>query len=75
MMEQDVVIELNVKEVMDKRNISINELSRLANIKYDIVKRYYNGDIIRYDSEILKKFCIYLHCKIDDLIKIKEKNK
>lgn len=74
-MEQDVVIELNVKEVMDKRNISINELSRLANIKYDIVKRYYNGDIIRYDSEILKKFCIYLHCKIDDLIKIKEKNK
>lgn len=74
-MEQDVVIELNVKEVMDKRNVSINELSRLANIKYDIVKRYYNGDIIRYDSEILKKFCIYLHCKIDDLIKIKEKNK
>ena len=43
-MEQDVVIELNVKEVMDKRNISINELSRLANIKYDIVKRYYNGE-------------------------------
>lgn len=73
-MDQDVEIELCVKEVMDSKGVSISELSRMADIKYDIVKRYYNGEIIRYDSEVLKKFCIYLGCKIDDLIKIKQKN-
>ena len=73
-MSEDVEIELNVKEVMDSKNITVSELSRIANIKYDIVKRYYNGDIIRYDSEVLKKFCIYLDCNINDLIKIKVKN-
>ena len=73
-MGKDVEIELNVKEVMDSKNITVSELSRIANIKYDIVKRYYNGDIIRYDSEVLKKFCIYLGCNINDLIKIKVKN-
>ena len=72
-MSEDVEIELNVKEVMDNKHITVSELSRIADIKYDIVKRYYNGEIIRYDSEILKKFCIYLDCNINDLIKIKEK--
>lgn len=72
-MNQDVEIELCVKEVMDNKGISISELSRKANIKYDIVKRYYNGEMLRYDSEVLKKFCVYLVCKIEDLIKIKEK--
>ena len=72
-MNQNVEIELCVKEVMDNKRISISELSKKANIKYDIVKRYYNGEMLRYDSEVLKKFCIYLDCNIEDLIKIKEK--
>lgn len=72
-MNQDVEIELCVKEVMDSKGVSISELSKLADIKYDIVKRYYYGEIVRYDSEVLKKFCIFLDCKIEDLIKIKEK--
>jgi putative transcriptional regulator len=72
-MNQDVEIELCVKEVMDNKGVSISELSRMADIKYDIVKRYYNGEITRYDSEILKKICVYLECDINDLIKIKQK--
>lgn len=72
-MNQDVEIELCLKEIMDNKGVSISELSRMANIKYDIVKRYYNGEITRYDSEILKKICIYLECDITDLIKIKQK--
>lgn len=72
-MNKNVEIELCVKEVMDNKGVSISELSKLANIKYDIVKRYYYGEMIRYDSEILKKFCVFLDCKIEDLIKIKEK--
>ena len=72
-MNQNVEIELWGKEVMDNKGVSISELSKIADIKYDIVKRYYYGEIVRYDSEVLKKFCIYLDCKIDDLIKIKQK--
>ena len=55
-MNQNVEIELCVKEVMDNKGVSISELSKIAEIKYDIVKRYYYGEIVRYDSEVLKKF-------------------
>ena len=61
-MNQDVEIELCVKEVMDNKGVSISELSRMADIKYDIVKRYYNGEIVRYDSEVLKtKFAEFVY--------------
>ena len=34
----DVVV--NLKEQMDKKGISINMMSRLSNVKYEIVKKY-----------------------------------
>ena len=59
---------------MDKKNISINTMSKYANIRYETVKKYYNNECFWYDSDILAKFCYVLECKVDDLL-VYEDNK
>lgn len=63
------VIEFKLKDLMDKKNITINQMSRKINVAYDIVKKYYYGDNYSISLDILKKFCYILECNIDDIIK------
>ena len=58
----------NLKAVMDRKEISINVMSRLADIKYDVVKRYYYDEIYQADLQLLAKFCYILDCKIEDIL-------
>ena len=58
----------NLKAVMDKKEISINLMSKLAEIKYDVVKRYYYNELYQVDLQILAKLCYILECSIDDIL-------
>ena len=57
-----------LKKEMDRQNISISKMSRLAKLKYDVVKRYYIGDLYHVDLEILAKFCYVLECNLSDIL-------
>lgn len=59
---------INLKKIMDQREITISNLSKTTNLKYDIVKRYYLGDLRKIDLEILGVFCDYLDCQVSDII-------
>lgn len=61
-------VKSNLKCIMDSKLISINDMSRLAGIKYDVVKRYYYNDIYQADLQILAKFCYILDCNISDIL-------
>ena len=71
--ESNFIIYVNLKDVMNKKNITVNELSRMTGVRYHIVKKYYLNDICRVDLENLKKFCVALNCKPEDIIKIKNR--
>lgn len=58
----------NLYKIMRSKKISMYQLSRLTNIRYDVLKRYADNDILRYDSSILAKLCYVLNCHINDLI-------
>ena len=62
------MIHSNLKEVMDRNNISISAMSRLTGIKYDVVKRYYFDEIFQVDLQVLSKFCYILGCNINDIL-------
>ena len=57
-------IYINLKKLMDENNISISEMSRKADMKYDVVKKYYYNDSYSYSTETLAKFCYVLECDI-----------
>ncbi len=62
----DIVIKLS--KIMNQRHISIYEMSVLCNIKYDIIKKYYYGDITMLSIETLTTFCYVLNCNVSDLL-------
>ena len=58
----------NLKAVMDRKEISINTMSKLADIKYHVVKRYYYNNLYQVDLQLLAKFCYILDIKISDIL-------
>lgn len=58
-------VNLNLKNLMDNQNISINRMSRSAKLRYEIVRKYYNNENFWYDREALAKFCYVLNCNIN----------
>jgi len=66
------VIYVDLKNIMKQKNISVNVLSNMTGVRYHIVKKYYLNQVYRVDLENLKKFCIALNCRPEDIIKIKK---
>ena len=64
-------IYVDLKTIMDKKKVSVNELSRLTGIRHHIIKKYYLNQVYRIDLEKLKKFCVVINCNPGDIIKIK----
>ena len=62
-------VEIKLKTIMDKKNISIYQLSQLASLKHSTVKNYYNNmPITRVDLDVISKMCYVLNCKIEDIL-------
>lgn len=75
MQEQSVValkkygeIQFHVGEWMDRHGVTKGALARLANIRYEVAKKWYNGDIERIDADVLARICYVLDCDLHDLI-------
>ena len=65
-------VEIKLRSIMDKRNVSIYRVSQLASLKHSTVKSYYNNcPITRVDLDVLSKLCYVLHCDISDLLEYK----
>ena len=68
-------IKCRLKKVMKLTNMSIYQLERITGIKYDVLKRYINDDIVRYDGSVLAKLCYCLNCEISDLLQYERSRK
>lgn len=61
-------IKIKLKEIMQERNLSRNQLAKLTNTRFEVVNKWYNGEVERIDSDILARFCYSLDCKVSDII-------
>ena len=62
-------VSCSLKKVMDDKKMTVYRLSNIANIKYEIVKKYYDNNLQRIDLDILAKFCFCLNCEVSSLLK------
>ena len=63
------LVSCHLKEIMQDRKVSIYKLSSASNIKYEVIKRYYDDNVLRYDADILAKLCFCLDCDLSSLLK------
>ena len=61
-------IHLNLKNIMQEQNISINRLACRAELQRTQLKAYMNENIQRVDLAVLARLCYVLDCSVSDLI-------
>lgn len=64
-------VEIQLRQVLEKRGITRNQLARLTNTRFEVVDKWYSGNIERLDTDILARFCYTLNCSVSDIIKHK----
>lgn len=65
-------VEITLKDVLEKKDISRNKLCTMIATNYDLVNRYYNNKVIRIDLDIIARMCFALNCNVTDLLKYKK---
>lgn len=62
------MIRSNLKEILDRENISIRQLAADIDYRFETVRKLYNNELERYPKELLYKVCIYLHITTCELL-------
>lgn len=62
-------IEIHLKQLMDRRKITRNALARAINVRFEVIDKWYNGNVERIDTDILARICFVLECSPADIIK------
>ncbi len=61
-------VELRLKRVMDERGITRNQLAKRIDARFEVVGKWYKGDVEKMDLDILARICYALDCKVEDII-------
>lgn len=61
-------IQIHLKEIMDQRQINRNTLARAINTRFEVVDKWYHGQVEKIDTDILARICYVLECKPSDII-------
>ena len=67
-MEEYGNVRLKLKERMDSDGINRNTLARRIGVRFEVVDKWYRGDVEELDLDILARICCVLHCTVGDLL-------
>ena len=67
-------INLKLKELMDKENITRNYLARAIHTRFEVIDKWYANDVEKIDTDILARICFVLKCQISDIIEYAERS-
>ena len=62
-------VELRLKEIMDARGISRNQLAKRIAARFEEVGKWYKGEVEKMDLDILARICYALDCTTEDIIR------
>lgn len=57
-----------LKDLLKRKNISINRLMKDTDTDFKGYKKIMNGDLLRFDIIVLARLCDYLNCSLTDII-------
>lgn len=69
-----MAIKFRLNELLDERNISIREFSRMVDHHHDQVRLFYHGDVKRISVEFIDKVCRNLNVPLHEVIYYEEDN-
>lgn len=61
-------VELKLREVMEERGITRNQLAKRIDARFEVVGKWYKGEVEKMDLDILARICYALDCTTEDLL-------
>lgn len=61
-------IKFDIKTIMDKKGITISQVAKKTGLHHQVIKRYYNSDVERFDKDVLSKLCFVVGCDLKDIM-------
>ena len=61
-------INICLKKLMDQKKIKRNTLASLVGTRFEVIKKWYDGDVEKLDLDILARVCYVLGCEPADII-------
>ncbi len=61
-------IQITLKKIMDERDITRNYLARAINARFEVIDKWYNGEIEKIDTDVLARICYVLKVQPGDII-------
>ncbi len=65
-------IKLRLRELMDKKGVSRNNLARKVDVRFEVIDRWYSGEIEKMDLDILARICFVMGCRVQDILEYEE---
>ncbi len=65
-------IKLRLRELMDKRGVTRNNLARKVDVRFEVIDRWYSGEIEKMDLDILARICFVMDCSVKDILEYTE---
>ena len=62
------MVKLTLDTYLQAVGVTRYQLSKQAEINYQIIDNYYKNKVVRYDSDVLDRICSALHCRIEDIL-------
>lgn len=60
-------IRVKLKALMDDRGITRYNLAKSINVRFEVIDRWYTGNVERIDLDIVARICCVLECDIKDI--------
>ena len=62
-------ISIHLRELLEDRHMSRNQLARAINSRFEVVDKWYQGELEKIDADILARICFVLQCDVKDIIR------
>ena len=61
-------ITVHIREIMDIKGMTRNYLAKAANTRFEVIDKWYNGQLEKMDLDVLARICYVLNCSPADII-------
>lgn len=61
-------IKYDIKSMMKRKNLTKTQIVKKTGLHHQVIERYMNDTITRYDKDVLAKLCYVLDCDLDEII-------
>lgn len=61
-------VKLCLKAIMDEKQIKRGTLARCIGTRFEVIDRWYNGNVDKLDMDVLARICCVLKCEVGDLL-------